>query len=157
AAVQHDRAAVAAPDRPGGTIRKRDFPLRTLHNQVRVELGSSHVVFHCSKHDSSDDYDQSASLDEAAGYNRSVRSSFALFFLLSLAACNRGIQSKEAVREGVIDYLSKRTDLSMRGMTVDVDHVKFEGNRAEAQVTFLPKGGPPGGGMTMRYTMERKD
>jgi hypothetical protein len=80
-----------------------------------------------------------------------------LFIFLVLAGCNRGIQNKDAVRQGVLDYLSKRTDLSMGGMTVDVTNVSFQDNRADAQVTFLPKEGPPGGGMTMRYTLEQKD
>lgn len=77
--------------------------------------------------------------------------------LLALSACNRGIQNKDAVRQGVLDYLTSRPNLSMGGMTVDVTNVTFKDNQAEAQVSFTPKGGPAGGGMTMRYTLEQKN
>jgi hypothetical protein len=81
-----------------------------------------------------------------------------LSLLASLAACNKGIQNKDAVRQGVLDYLASRPNLSMGGMTVDVAGVTFKDNKAEAQVTFSAKGGPAGaGGMTMRYTLEQKD
>ena len=81
-----------------------------------------------------------------------------LILLVSLTACKRGIQNKDAVRQGVLDYLASRPNLSMSGMTVDVASVTFKENKAEAQVTFSAKGGPAGGGgMTMRYTLEQKN
>jgi hypothetical protein len=40
-------------------------------------------------------------------------------------------------------------------MNVDVTSVTFKGNEAEATVAFAPKG-TPGGGMSMRYTLERQ-
>ena len=84
-----------------------------------------------------------------------IASAFCLF--LALSACNRGIQNKDAVRQGVVDYLANRPNLSMRGKSVDVTNVTFKDDKAEAQVTFSPKGGPAGAGMTMRYTLEQKD
>jgi hypothetical protein len=80
-----------------------------------------------------------------------------LGLLVALTACNKGLQNKDAVRQGVLDYLSQRTDLSMSGMTVDVTNVTFRDGKADADVSFTAKGGPASGGMTMRYTLEQKD
>jgi hypothetical protein len=75
---------------------------------------------------------------------------------LTLAACNRGGQSKDAVREGVVDYLSGRKDLNIASMDIDVSAVQFNGNKADATVTFAPKGAPTAQGMTMRYELEQQ-
>lgn len=76
--------------------------------------------------------------------------------LLSVAACNRNTQSKDAVRQGVIDYLSERKDLNIGSMDVTVTDVKFTGDKADATVSFAPKGTSPSQGMTMRYQLEQK-
>ena len=60
------------------------------------------------------------------------------------------------MRQGVIDYLSQRTDLNMKMMQVDVTSVSFRQDEADATVSFRPKGSA-GGGMQMRYTLERQD
>jgi hypothetical protein len=60
------------------------------------------------------------------------------------------------VRQGVIDYLTQRTDLNMKMMQVDVTSVSFRQDEADATVSFRPKGSA-GGGMQMRYTLERQD
>jgi len=86
-----------------------------------------------------------------------VRFASVLSLILVLSACNRGVQNKDAVRQGVLDYLASRPNLSMGGMTVDVTNVTFKDNQAEATVSFTPKGGPAGNGMTMRYTLELKN
>ena len=75
---------------------------------------------------------------------------------MSLAACNRGGQGKDAVRQGVLDYLSGRKDLNIASMDVDVTAVQFNGSKADATVTFSPKGGNPAQGMTMRYQLEQQ-
>lgn len=80
-----------------------------------------------------------------------------LSLLAVLTACNRGIQNKDAVRQGVLDYLSSRPNLSMGGMTVEVSNVTFKDGKADAQVSFSAKGTPAGGGMTMHYTLEQKE
>jgi hypothetical protein len=76
---------------------------------------------------------------------------------VALAGCgtSRGIQNEAAVRQGVIDYLSKRTDLSLSVMQVDVTSVSFRQNEADATVSFRPKGAGAGA-MSMRYTLERQ-
>jgi hypothetical protein len=72
------------------------------------------------------------------------------------AGCgSRGIQNEGAVRQGVIDYLSQRSDLSLNSMQVDVTSVSFRQDEADATVSFRPKGAA-GGGMQMRYTLQRK-
>jgi hypothetical protein len=75
--------------------------------------------------------------------------------LLSLAACNRGTQSKDAVRQGVLDYLTSK-GLNMNGMNVDVTAVQFNGDRAEATVSITAKGGAAGTGMSPVYLLEQK-
>ena len=91
-------------------------------------------------------------------YNRSVniRCLPILFAGLVLLGCgSRGLQNETAVRQGVLDYLSQRTDLNMKMMQVDVTSVSFRQDEADATVSFRPKG-VAGGGMQMRYTLERQ-
>ncbi len=76
---------------------------------------------------------------------------------LAFTGCNRGVESKEAVRQAVIDYLAGRTNLNMNSMNVEVTAVNFKGDTADATVAFAPKGaGGAAQGMSMRYTLERK-
>jgi len=75
--------------------------------------------------------------------------------LLSLAACNRGTQSKEAVRQAVIDRLNAR-GLNVGGMNVEITSVQFNGDEADATVSITPKGGPSGNGMSMPYHLRRQ-
>lgn len=64
------------------------------------------------------------------------------------------METKEAVRQAVVDHLSSRTGLSVASMQIDVLSVEFRGKEANAMVSFKPKGG--GEGMQMPYTLERK-
>lgn len=78
---------------------------------------------------------------------------------VALAACGKsgGGNDKEAVRQGVIDYLAQRSNLNINSMNVEVTSVKFNGEEAEATVSFSPKGSKEaGGGMSMPYTLEKK-
>ncbi len=77
-----------------------------------------------------------------------------LLMALALSACNRAAESKEAVREGIIDHLNKNSGLDVKSMDVVVDNVRFEGSRATARVSFKPKTSPDAG-MSMNYTLER--
>jgi hypothetical protein len=78
--------------------------------------------------------------------------------LLALAACSRDLQTKEAVRQGVIDHLSSRKnlDLDMSAMEVEVTSVMFRPNEADATVAFRPRGSSAPASMQMRYSLERK-
>ena len=73
-----------------------------------------------------------------------------------LAGCSSDIQNKEAVRQGVIDYLSANTGLSLASMDVEVTSVMFRGNEADATVAFRPRGSTgAGAGLQMQYTLEQ--
>jgi hypothetical protein len=91
-------------------------------------------------------------------YNRKVsRKPYGLASLfLCLHACSNAPQSKEAVRQAVVDHLSKRSDMVLSAMEIDVASVAFRKDEADAIVSFRPKGGSGGGGMQMSYTLERK-
>lgn len=88
-----------------------------------------------------------------ASYNRVVRISAVLFVLLCLAACNRG-ENKDAVRQGVINHLSK-AGLNVSGMDVTVASVQFNGKEADATVGIAPKGNA-GQGMSMKYHLQQQ-
>ena len=74
--------------------------------------------------------------------------------LCSLAACNRASQDKEAIRQGVIDYVAGKVNVA--AMDVDVTSIAFKGDEADATVIFRAKGSTSGPGMEMRYTLEQK-
>jgi hypothetical protein len=71
------------------------------------------------------------------------------------AACHRS-SPEAAIRQGVIDYLSQRSNLNMSGMNVDVTSLVVRQNEADAVISFTAKGAGPGQAMSMRYTLERK-
>ena len=76
--------------------------------------------------------------------------------IVLLAGCKKDLQNQEAVRQGVMSYLSKRSDLL--AMDVSVTSVAFQQDEATAQVHFQAKGNTsPAAGMTMQYALERKD
>jgi hypothetical protein len=76
--------------------------------------------------------------------------------IVLLCGCNKNIQNQDAVRQGVMTYLAKRSDLL--AMDVSVASVSFRHDEATAQVHFQAKGNSsPAAGMTMQYLLERKD
>jgi hypothetical protein len=91
-----------------------------------------------------------------ARYNREVRLRFTLLLILSLAACNRGNQNKDAVRQAVVNYLSAK-GFSMSTMNVELTAVQFNGQQADATVAFAPKGTSAAQGMSMVYHLEQQD
>ena len=74
---------------------------------------------------------------------------------MCLAGCNRGAQDKDAVRQGVLDHLTQ-VQLNVASMSVEVTSVQFNGDQAQATVTFTPKGGTAAQSMSMQYQMEKK-
>lgn len=83
-----------------------------------------------------------------------MRTLSALLLALLLAGCNRGIQTKEAVRQGVVDHLKARNMTS--SMDIDVTSVQFNGNKADATVSVKPKGGTAEQGMSLGYQLEQQ-
>ncbi len=96
----------------------------------------------------------------AARYNRIVKGPATLAFLLPLSlvllsGCKKNIQSDDAVRQGIMSYLSKRPDLL--SMDVNITSVSYRQNEATATVRFQAKGNTsPGASMTMQYVLERQ-
>lgn len=81
----------------------------------------------------------------------------AIFLLISfLAACQRGNQNSDAVRQGVLDYLSGPMGLNLQAMDVKVDSVKYEGEKAKATVTISMKGNSTPM-MTKQYELDQKN
>jgi hypothetical protein len=71
-----------------------------------------------------------------------------------LSGCNRANQSQEAIRAGIIDYVSSKVNVG--AMDVDVISIAFKGDEADATVAFRAKGASPSSGLQMRYTLEQK-
>ena len=76
-----------------------------------------------------------------------------LLAALLVWGCSRGVETKEAIRQGVIEHLSTRKSLSVALMQIDVVSVNFRQNEADAKVSIRPKNG--GDAMQMPYTLER--
>lgn len=75
--------------------------------------------------------------------------------LALLSGCKSNIDNKDAVRQGVMNYLAKRTDLL--AMDVNVTSVAFHQDEATATVRFQAKGSNnPAASMSMQYVLERK-
>lgn len=72
-------------------------------------------------------------------------------------SCSRDINTKEAVRQAVIDHLGSRKglDLDLSSMDVDVSSVSFKAGEAQATVAFRPRGSQAASAMEMKYTLER--
>jgi hypothetical protein len=93
-------------------------------------------------------------------YNRDVKSSLtaaaALIALLTSVGCaKKDTDNNDAVKQGVMKYLSKRSDLA--AMDVSVPSVQFRGNEADAKVHFQAKNNSsPAAAMDIMYVLERK-
>jgi hypothetical protein len=86
-----------------------------------------------------------------------VKLQFLVMAALLLAACNRASQNTEAVKQGVLNHLSKTAGLNVNSMTVEISSVTFRDNEADAQVSIRPKNSnDPANSMSMKYTLERK-
>ena len=90
-------------------------------------------------------------------YNRGVKFLAIALVAVGLAACSKNVQTKDAIRDAVVEYLNakqEQTGLDMSAMTVEVANVSFQADRAIASVVFNLKAGP--GSMRMTYTLERQ-
>ncbi len=84
-----------------------------------------------------------------------LRSLFVFSIILLAAGCSRAPKNNEAIRQAVVDHLTKNTGLDVNSMKIDVTSVQYRGNEADATVSFQPKN-MPGGGMSIKYTLESK-
>ena len=85
-----------------------------------------------------------------------MRFASVLLLILCLAACQHGIQTNEAVRQGVIDHLTK-ANINPVNVDVTVSSVEFNGNKASAQVSVTAKGVTGGMPMNFKYLLEQQD
>lgn len=76
--------------------------------------------------------------------------------IVCLTACNRGVQNNDAVRQGVLDYLSQKAGMNVAAMDINLASAKITGNQADATVTFAAKGSSAVQ-MTIQYHLEQKD
>ena len=96
----------------------------------------------------------------ASRYNRIVKGPAIAIAALGLSialfsGCKKDIKNDDAVRQGIMNYLSKRPDLL--AMDVNVTSVAYRQDEATATVRFQAKGNTsPGASMTMQYVLERK-
>jgi len=72
------------------------------------------------------------------------------------SACKRNIDNQEAVRQAIVAYLGKRSNLNVSAMNVDVASVTFRSNEADAVVAITVKGAAPGQPMSIPYRLERQ-
>jgi hypothetical protein len=92
-----------------------------------------------------------------SGYNRVVRLIPSLVPILLLTACQHGGQNNaDAVRQGVIDYLSK-SGFNVAGMDIKVTSVEFKGDQADMAVGVTPKGQSGGPSMPFSYHLEHQN
>ena len=79
-----------------------------------------------------------------------------LVLAFAIVGCSKkNTDNNEAVKQGVIKYLSKRSDLA--AMDVSVASVQFRGDEADAKVHFQAKNNTnPAASLDMTYVLERK-
>ncbi len=75
--------------------------------------------------------------------------------MICLVGCNKASENKDAVRQGLLEYLATR-GMTPAAMDITVTAVKFDGKQAEATVAFAAKGNATAQ-MTMQYHLELKD
>jgi hypothetical protein len=75
---------------------------------------------------------------------------------LALAGCQRNMQTEDAVKRGVMDYLSTRQGLNIASMNVSIASMVFRQNEVDATVIFTPKGSNAAQPMSILYTLEKK-
>ena len=78
-----------------------------------------------------------------------------LALVLALSGCNRAPENPEALKQALVEHLSKVAGLNMDQIDLNLTNVQFKGSEATVTATFQPKGSP-GGGMSMPYTLERR-
>jgi len=81
-----------------------------------------------------------------------VKLKVCLLLAAALCGCARKAENTEAVRQAIIQRVSK--SMSLDQMDVNVTSVSFHGDQADAVVSFAPKG-MPSSPVTFQYNLER--
>lgn len=71
---------------------------------------------------------------------------------LGLIGCNGAKQDKEAVRQTVIEHVTKNSGLNMADMDVQITSLNFHGKEADVTAAFQAKAG--GAPVQFRYNLE---
>jgi hypothetical protein len=76
---------------------------------------------------------------------------------IALGGCSRfgGINSKSAVQAAIEAHLKQRPGLALSNMTTEVQDVKFDGDKANAQVIYVSKESPDLK-VEVRYVLHRQ-
>ena len=82
-----------------------------------------------------------------------------LFAVLVLSTgCGKQQTNADAVRAGINEHLNSLKTLNLGAMDMTVTSVSIQGDQAQAQVEFRPKGGSPtGAGMQVAYSLQKQD
>lgn len=82
----------------------------------------------------------------------------ALAGLLSLFAvgCKKQVSDADAIRDGINQHLAGLKTINLSAMDMDITNYSVQGNQAQAQVEFRPKGGGPAG-MQVSYTLQKQN
>jgi hypothetical protein len=75
---------------------------------------------------------------------------------VALAGCHSNMQNEDAVKRGVMDYLSTRQGLNVASMNVAVASMVFRQNEVDATVTFSPRDSGSAQPLSIHYLLERK-
>ncbi|MGA2739425.1 MAG: hypothetical protein ABSG65_18540 [Bryobacteraceae bacterium] len=85
-----------------------------------------------------------------------MRSLLPVMLCLALAGCHSNMQNEDAVKRGIMDYLSTRQGLNIASMNVSVSSMVFRANEVDATVMFAPKDSGAAQPMAIHYVLERK-
>ena len=85
-----------------------------------------------------------------------MRSLVPVLVCLALAGCHHNIQNEDAVKQGVMDYLSTRQGLNVASMNISVTSMVFRQDTADVMVTFTPRGNGPAQPMSIPYRLQKQ-
>lgn len=90
--------------------------------------------------------------------NRAFLAALLGALLLCSAACkSQKADDKEAIRQGVVTYLTSLKGLNIPNMDIAVTQYSVNGSQAQAQVEIRAKGGDASGGsMQLAYNLEKR-
>jgi hypothetical protein len=78
--------------------------------------------------------------------------------LVLFAGCKKQESDADAIRSGINQHLASLNTLNLGAMDMNITSVSVQGNQAQAQVEFRPKGGAPqGAGMQVAYSLEKQN
>jgi len=79
-------------------------------------------------------------------------------FLVVFAGCKKQVSDTDAVRSGINQHLASLKTINLGAMDMTVTNVTVQGNTAQAQVEFRPKGAAPQSpAMQVAYTLEKQN